>query len=142
MDIQVSEKLILFVSFLPIFLISLAVHEFSHAYIAHKYGDNTAKDHGRLTLNPFKHLDLIGSVAMPLLSFFSGFMLIGWAKPVPVNRNNLRNPLLDDAKVSVAGPISNFILAILCFLLIIIFDKLMPESGSLLKGNPLVRSLF
>lgn len=134
MDIQVSEKLILFVSFLPIFLISLAVHEFSHAFIAHKYGDNTAKDHGRLTFNPFKHLDLIGSVAMPVLSFFSGFMLIGWAKPVPVNRSNLRNPLLDDAKVSVAGPISNFILSILCFLLLILFDKFMPESLSLIKA--------
>lgn len=111
MDIEINQRLISFILFLPVFLISLAVHEFAHAFIASKLGDNTAKDLGRLTLNPIKHLDLVGSIVMPVLSFLSGFMLIGWAKPVPVNPNNFKNPLLDDAKVAAAGPFSNLLLA-------------------------------
>jgi Zn-dependent protease len=72
---------------------------------------------GRLTLNPIKHIDLIGSIVMPILAFTSGFMLIGWAKPVPVNRNKLRNPLKDDAIVSFAGPLSNLLFAVISFLI-------------------------
>ena len=115
-DIQISQKLISFLMFLPIFFISLAIHEFAHAIMASRYGDDTAKNQGRLTLNPIKHLDLVGSILMPLASFASGFALIGWAKPVPVNRNNLRNEFRDDAVVSFAGPFSNFMLAILFFI--------------------------
>ena len=111
-DIQVNERLINFIIFLPLFFISLSVHEFAHAYYANKLGDSTAKDRGRLTLNPLKHIDLVGSVLMPLIAFASGFMIIGWAKPVPVNPNNFKEPYKDDAIVSVAGPISNFILAL------------------------------
>jgi len=112
-DIQVSEKLISFLTFLPMFFISLAVHEFSHALLASKLGDNTAKDLGRLTLNPFKHADIVGTLIMPIASFASGLVLIGWAKPVPINRANFKNHLRDDAIVSFAGPFSNFILSIL-----------------------------
>jgi len=112
-DIQVSEKLISFLTFLPMFFISLAVHEFSHALLASKLGDNTAKDLGRLTLNPFKHADIVGTLIMPIASFASGLVLIGWAKPVPINRSNFKNHLRDDAIVSFAGPFSNFILSIL-----------------------------
>jgi len=97
--------------FLPVFLISLAIHEFSHAYAAFRFGDMTAKNAGRLTLNPFKHLDLIGSVLMPLVSFASGGFLIGWAKPVPVNPNNFENKRMNDAVVSFAGPFSNLFMA-------------------------------
>jgi Zn-dependent protease len=95
------------------FFISLAVHEFSHALLASKLGDNTAKDLGRLTLNPFKHADIVGTLIMPIASFASGLVLIGWAKPVPINRANFKNHLRDDAIVSFAGPFSNFILSIL-----------------------------
>lgn len=112
-DIQVSERLISFLLFIPIFLISLAVHEFAHAYFANQKGDSTAKDLGRMTLNPIKHLDLVGSIIMPIASFASGFILIGWAKPVPVNRNNFKNPHKDDVLVSFAGPASNILLALL-----------------------------
>jgi Zn-dependent protease len=115
--IQVSEKLVSFLTFLPIFFISLAIHEFAHAFTASKFGDNTAKNEGRLTLNPFKHADLVGTILMPLASFASGFALIGWAKPVPVNRNNLRNEFRDDAVVSFAGPFSNFLLAIIFYII-------------------------
>lgn len=119
-DIQISEKLINFLLFLPLFYLSISVHEFSHAFYANKYGDDTAKDMGRLTLNPFKHIDLVGSVIMPFAALASGFALIGWAKPVIINRNNFRNPLKDDAVVSLAGPASNFVLSVVFFIIFII----------------------
>ena len=121
--IHVSDKLISFLTFLPIFFISIAVHEFAHAFSAWRLGDDTAKNQGRLTLNPFKHADLIGTYIMPLASFASGFALIGWAKPVPVNRANFKNHLRDDAIASFAGPLSNFILAIIFFICFIISAK-------------------
>ncbi len=116
-EIQISHKLLLLLYFLPIFLISLSVHEFAHAVLAYKFGDDTAKKQGRLTLNPFKHLDLVGSIIMPILAFTSGFMLIGWAKPVPVNRGNFKNIRRDDAIVSFAGPLSNLVLAAFSYLI-------------------------
>lgn len=128
-DIQFSERLVSFLFFLPLFFLSLAVHEFSHAYFAYKKGDPTAKNLGRLTLNPFKHIDLVGSLLMPLMSFASGFALIGWAKPVPVDRRNFKNELMDDAIVSSAGPISNFLLAILFFLVFIFVSKFAASFG-------------
>ncbi|MFZ1685593.1 MAG: site-2 protease family protein [Candidatus Zixiibacteriota bacterium] len=91
----------------PILLLSLTVHEFSHAWSAHKFGDNTARDLGRMSLNPLVHLDLFGSIVMVL----SGFRF-GWAKPVPVNIMNLKNPRVADMWISAAGPISNVLLAI------------------------------
>lgn len=119
-EIQISQKLILLLYFLPIFLISLSIHEFAHAALAYKFGDNTAKNQGRLTLNPIKHLDLVGSIIMPILAFTSGFMLIGWAKPVPVDRGNFRNMRRDDAIVSFAGPLSNLVLAAFTYLIYIL----------------------
>ena len=115
-NIEVSEKLISFLTFIPLFLISISVHEFAHALLASRLGDNTAKNQGRLTLNPFKHADLIGTFIMPLAAFASGFALIGWAKPVPIDRRNFKNQMRDDAIVSFAGPFSNFLLALLFFI--------------------------
>lgn len=120
MDITVSDKLISFLTFLPMFFLSITIHEFAHALIAHKLGDNTAKNIGRLTLNPFKHADLVGTFIMPLASFASGFALIGWAKPVPIDRRNFKNHLRDDALVSFAGPFSNFLLAVIFFIIFVI----------------------
>ncbi len=122
-NIHVNERLIIFLCFLPLFLISIAVHEFAHAFSAFKFGDDTAKKEGRLSLNPFKHIDLIGSVIMPIAAFASGFAIIGWAKPVPVNRNNFKDKLKDDALVSVAGPLSNLILAGIIVLILSVFVK-------------------
>lgn len=115
-DIQVSERLISFLTFLPMFMTSITIHEFAHAFAAYKLGDPTAKNLGRLTLNPFKHADLIGTLIMPIASFASGFALIGWAKPVPVDRRNFTNVYKDDGIVSFAGPLSNLILALIFFL--------------------------
>lgn len=132
-DIQISEKLINFLLFLPVFLLSIAVHEFSHAFFASKFGDDTAKNQGRLTLNPFKHIDLIGSVIVPLAAFASGFALIGWARPVPVDRRNFRDPLKNDAVVSFAGPLSNFILSVLLFVLFLISANFFGEQKSIIS---------
>ncbi|MDP4084210.1 MAG: site-2 protease family protein [Bacillota bacterium] len=87
-------------------MIAFTVHEFSHAYVAYKFGDPTAKKQGRLTLNPFQHLDPIGT----LLIFIAGF---GWARPVPVNSFYFKKPRLAGVLVTVAGPLSNLILAAL-----------------------------
>jgi Zn-dependent protease len=120
-DIQVSDKIISFFTFLPMFLISITVHEYAHAALANRLGDDTAKSKGRLTLNPLKHADIIGTLIMPLASFASGFALIGWAKPVPIDRRKFKNHLRDDAVVSFAGPMSNFVLAVVFFLFFVIF---------------------
>ena len=132
-DLQVSERLINFLMFLPIFLLSISVHEYSHAFFANKRGDDTAKKLGRLTLNPFKHIDLIGSVIMPLAAFASGFALIGWAKPVPIDRRNFSHPLKDDAVVSFAGPLSNFILSVLLLVFFIISVNIFGDNNIIIN---------
>lgn len=92
-------------------LVAFTIHELAHAYVAYKFGDNTAAREGRLTFNPLKHLEPIGAIFILMFGF-------GWAKPVPVNRNNFKNPRLNSILVSVAGPISNFILALLGMLIV------------------------
>ncbi len=120
-DIQVSEKLIAFLTFLPMFFLSITFHEYAHAFIANKLGDPTAKNLGRLTFNPIKHADLFGTLIMPIASFASGFALIGWAKPVPIDRRNFKNVYKDDALVSFAGPLANLLLALGFFLIFYLF---------------------
>lgn len=96
--------------FIPIILISLTVHEYCHGYAAYKCGDNTAQWHGRLTLNPLKHLDPIGTIMMLLLGF-------GFARPVPINPRNFKHYKRDLCIVSIAGPLSNVFLALIGTLL-------------------------
>ncbi len=97
-----------------ILIFSIVVHEVMHGYIAYRLGDNTAKFMGRLTLNPIPHIDLLGTIIIPLLLIVSRSpILFGWAKPVPVNFNNLHNPKRDSVYVALAGPASNFVLAII-----------------------------
>ena len=93
----------------PALIFSLSFHEFAHAWMAFRLGDNTAARLGRLTLNPIAHLDLVGSIAL----LFMGF---GWAKPVPVDSRLLKNPREDMVKVAAAGPISNLLLAVIAAL--------------------------
>lgn len=97
-----------------ILLISISIHEFSHGWVAYKLGDNTAKYSGRLTLNPLAHIDLIGTILLPLtlLLVTQGRFVFGAAKPVPINFNNLRNPKRDIIWVGAAGPIANFAFAV------------------------------
>jgi Zn-dependent protease len=95
-------------------LVLLTFHEFGHAWMAWKLGDNTAFSQGRVSLNPLVHIDLIGTVALPLLLIFMapGGFFAGWAKPVPVNTDNFRNPRSDDIMVTLAGPWMNLLLAV------------------------------
>ncbi|ODS55111.1 MAG: hypothetical protein ABS36_10200 [Acidobacteria bacterium SCN 69-37] len=95
-----------------ILIVSLSVHEAAHAWAADRLGDPTARLLGRLTLNPLAHIDWIGTVLFPLIAIVSGFPLIGWAKPVPVNWGHLRSPRRDFALVALAGPVSNVLLAV------------------------------
>ena len=104
MDVVESLKII------PAAVIGLTVHEFSHAYAAYKLGDNTAKLDGRLTLNPLKHIDWMGFFLIVIAGF-------GWAKPVVFNPDNLKHKHRDEILISIAGPISNFILALLFFVI-------------------------
>ena len=95
-------------------VILLTFHEFAHAWVAFLCGDDTARLRGRLSLNPIVHIDPIGTVVFPLLMIFTvpGRYLIGWAKPVPINLANLRNPHRDDVLVALAGPAMNLVLAV------------------------------
>ena len=120
-DIQVSEKLVSFLTFLPMFFLSITFHEYAHAFVAYKMGDPTAKNLGRLTLNPIKHADLFGTLIMPIASFATGIALIGWAKPVPIDRRNFKNAYKDDAYVSFAGPFANLLLAFSFYLIFFLF---------------------
>ena len=95
----------------PPILLALSFHEYAHAYIANKFGDDTAKQSGRLTLNPLAHLDPIGTIMIFLVHF-------GWAKPVPVNPHRLRNPKKDMLWISAAGPLANMILALISGILL------------------------
>ncbi|MBE6651592.1 MAG: site-2 protease family protein [Ruminococcaceae bacterium] len=104
------ETIIGFLYALPGILFALSIHEFSHAYVANKLGDPTAKLMGRLTMNPIKHIDPLGIIAMFLVRF-------GWAKPVQVNSRYLKKPRRDMAFIAIAGPVSNLISAIVGFIL-------------------------
>ena len=97
---------------LPV-VFAITVHEVAHGWVAKKYGDNTASILGRLTLNPIKHIDILGTIIIPglLLLSFTGF-IFGWAKPVPVDPRNFKNPKKDMAIVALAGPVANLLMAI------------------------------
>lgn len=105
---------------LPV-LFAITVHEAAHGYAARHFGDNTAYLQGRITLNPLKHIDPVGTILMPLMLYFatSGAFLFGYAKPVPVNFGALRNPKRDMVWVALAGPASNFAQAIFWALLLV-----------------------
>lgn len=101
-----------FIFSILILIFSVVIHEVSHGYAAYFQGDNTAKYQGRLTLNPLKHLEWFGSFILPVMSYFLGGFIIGWAKPVPFNPYNLRNQRWGEAIVAVAGPLSNICIAL------------------------------
>ena len=118
-------QLALFLIRLPIIAIALSFHEMSHAYIAHKCGDDTAKNLGRLTMNPLKHLDLMGTICLVLFG-------IGWAKPVPVNARNFDNPKKGMALTALAGPVSNLILSIVSLIPFVIAFYLFDLGNTVL----------
>ena len=114
---------------LPILFFSVVVHEIAHGWVALKCGDPTARDAGRITLNPIPHIDLFGTIILPLIFVFSNSsFFLAWAKPVPVNPNNYYNYKRDDLLVSAAGPFSNLAMAFVCCIGLIMMSKVTPGS--------------
>jgi Zn-dependent protease len=105
------ENLQLILVVAPVILLAVILHEVAHGWVANRLGDPTAAERGRLTLNPFPHIDPIGTVILPVLLAVSGMPVFGWAKPVPVNFARLRQPKQDMVKVALAGPLTNIALA-------------------------------
>lgn len=126
---MLASRALTFLFVLPIFLVSLTIHEYAHAWVAYRYGDDTAKRMGRLTLNPLAHISLFGTIIMPLLLHFSRIPPFGWAKPIPVNFSILTKQQI--FKVAAAGPLANILLA---FILAIVFHlfglKTLPALGN------------
>jgi Zn-dependent protease len=107
----------------PPILLALTFHEYAHAYVAYRYGDDTAKQLGRLSLNPLRHLDPLGTIMIFLVHF-------GWAKPVPVNPSRLKNPKKDMLWISAAGPLANMGLALISGILIRVLNMISGVSSS------------
>ncbi|WP_454054396.1 site-2 protease family protein [Clostridium sp. Marseille-Q7071] len=107
---------------IPAILVAFTFHEYAHARVAVKLGDNTPKYQGRLTLNPFAHIDFLGF----FMILFWGF---GWAKPVQVNPNALKNYYKDDLKISIAGPLANLACSIVAIIVLAILGKMLPKSN-------------
>ena len=127
-----SPDLSYIVASIAIVLLSLTVHEAAHAWSADRLGDPTARMLGRVSLNPLAHIDLIGTVLLPLIAAVSNFPIIGWAKPVPVNVSRLRHGRRDFMLVAAAGPASNILLAVLAAILV----QVLP-SPSVYQANRL-----
>jgi Zn-dependent protease len=96
---------------LIVFLFAISFHESAHAWMANRCGDPTARMLGRISLNPIKHIDPLGTIVLPLVAMLTHIPVLGWAKPTPVDPRNFRNQVMDDILTSVVGPISNFIIA-------------------------------
>jgi Zn-dependent protease len=125
--VPLREALILF----GCLVVAIILHEISHGVVALAFGDDTAKRAGRLTLNPIPHIDPVGSIIIPALGALSGLPVIGWAKPVPVNRERMRHPRRDIVFVSLAGPATNFLLMAIAALLT---RAELRSNGSFLGG--------
>lgn len=108
------------------FIYSVVLHEISHGLMAQSLGDDTAKNSGRLTLNPLSHIDAFGSIILPLVTYYLGGFIFGYAKPVPYDPRNLRDPKYGPTKVALAGPATNILVA-LCFGLLLRFS---PDAFS------------
>ena len=142
------ETLLLPIFYIVVLLYSVVIHEVSHGLMADSLGDPTAKNLGRLTLNPLKHLDMFGSVLLPLLLFIARSpFIIGYAKPVPYNPQNLSDKKYGPAKVALAGPASNIVLALIFGLTLrlipdIFTSSLIPELFSFIILLNLVLAIF
>ena len=99
----------LFVFVIPV-IFAVTVHDVAHGWVASRFGDQTAKSMGRLTLNPVKHIDPVGTILVPAIMYFTSGFIFGWAKPVPVNWRNLGHPRRDMAIVAIAGPVANLLM--------------------------------
>ncbi|MBO0611729.1 MAG: hypothetical protein RL122_698 [Pseudomonadota bacterium] len=111
-------------------LFAITLHEVAHGWVANKLGDSTAKMLGRLSLNPIKHVDPMGTIAVPAVLLLIGSpFLFGWAKPVPVNFRNLKNYRSDMVMVAAAGPAANLFMAVLWIILLVLFAQTIPDEN-------------
>ena len=117
---------------IPALIVAITIHEVAHGYVANRLGDPTARLMGRLTLNPIKHIDPIGTVVLPLVLTMLGGVIFGYAKPVPINPANFKDPKKDMAISAAAGPITNVLIAIFSSLILMLI--VLPVS-SLLQSN-------
>jgi len=124
MELSLIQKIVIYA--LPV-IFAITVHEAAHGYAAKYFGDMTAHNAGRITLNPLKHIDPFGTILLPALTIMLGGILFGWAKPVPVDFSRLRNPKKDMLWVAAAGPASNFVMAVF-WALILKYSVLMLEA--------------
>lgn len=124
MEMTVIQKIAIWA--LPL-IFAITVHEVAHGFVAKLFGDYTAKLAGRLTLNPIKHIDMVGTIILPLLMLMVSNFIFGWAKPVPVDPRNMRNPRRDMAFVALAGPLANLLMAFLW--------ALIAKAGVALQGG-------
>ncbi len=133
-ELTLLQRIVVWI--LPV-IFAITVHEVAHGWVAKKYGDNTASMLGRLTLNPVKHIDLFGTLIIPGLLLLSGTgFIFGWAKPVPVDARNFKNPRRDMAIVALAGPVANLLMAIAWALIARLGVMMYPQAEAV--GLPLI----
>jgi Zn-dependent protease len=144
MDPNTIRHLIIFI---PALVLAVVIHEVSHGYVANKLGDPTAKMMGRLTLNPIKHIDPIGTILMPVMLYYlsGGQFVFGYAKPVPINPHNFKDPRRDMAISAAAGPVTNILIAIISQVIFAHFimpvNTVIPQEISLSILQPLAMML-
>ena len=117
------------------FLFAISVHESAHAWMANLRGDPTARMLGRISLNPIRHIDLFGTLLLPAIAMLTHLPVLGWAKPTPVDPRNFKNPVLDDILTSVVGPISNFVVASIAVLVLILIKSSSPMGEQIVFGT-------
>jgi Zn-dependent protease len=116
------------------FLFAISVHESAHAFTAWRCGDPTAKMLGRVSLNPIRHIDIMGTIIMPAICLFTGFPVIGWAKPTPVDPRNFGHEIRDDIFTAIAGPISNFLVASVAVACLMLISLSSPQASLIVKA--------
>lgn len=142
---RIAELIQTFTVYVIPVLFGITVHEVAHGWMARQFGDRTAEMLGRLTLNPVKHIDPVGTVIVPLLTLFTGGFLFGWAKPVPINPRNFRQPKRDMVVVALAGPGANLLMAIgwaLVFKLTGIFAGALGSSIVFFQSMAIIGTFF
>jgi Zn-dependent protease len=119
---------------LIVFLFAISVHESAHAWMANRCGDPTARMLGRISLNPIRHIDPVGTILLPLIAWVSHFPMLGWAKPTPVDPRNFKNPVQDDILTTLAGPVSNFIVATAAAIVLAAIALIAPGGRAVVAG--------
>lgn len=115
------------------FLFAISIHESAHAWMANRCGDPTARMLGRISLNPIRHIDPVGTLLLPAIGLYAGGAVFGWAKPTPVDPRNFREPMRDDILTSVAGPVSNFLVAGVATLIMLVITVISPTGHTLVR---------